>query len=177
MAVLWVRLIVAMLVVAGCSETTVPGSGAPPTPGPATGTTARPTRSIQAPALPGAACRSPSPHAPWKQGRLLQEVHGTGRNAELWALAPLPLTVGRVKIVWRMTGSGPLRLRAIHQDGTQLGPAEGPTAHEGSNWRRPGDEWGSGFVFPEPGCWVVQATRDVGAGEVVLNLSPRSGGG
>ena len=79
--------------------------------------------------------------------------------------------VGRpFKIVWHMTGSGPLRLAATSPSGTTTGPASGPQ-EQGSNWNRPGDEWGSSFVFPEPGCWQIRASRDSGVADlwIVLN--------
>lgn len=77
-----------------------------------------------------------------------------------------------MKIVWRMTGQGALRLLAVNPQGIHLTPTEGPSEHGGSTWNRPGDEWGSAFRFPVPGCWVVGARRDVGAGEVTLSVSP-----
>ncbi|MCW2946520.1 MAG: hypothetical protein JWR24_3237 [Actinoallomurus sp.] len=48
------------------------------------------------------------------------EVQGTGRGVQLWGLIMLPLRSplvhtgdNTVKIVWRMTGEGDLRLSAI----------------------------------------------------------------
>lgn len=63
------------------------------------------------------------------------------------------------KIAWRMTGSGPLVLLATDPDGHRLPATFGPEPHTGSNWSRPGDEWGSGFTFTSPGCWTINATR------------------
>lgn len=63
------------------------------------------------------------------------------------------------KFAWRMTGSGAIALYAVGPDGQRLSPAWGPDEHAGSNWRRPGDEWGAGFTFPVAGCWMVHATR------------------
>ena len=78
--------------------------------------------------------------------------------------------VGRAfKIVWRITGSGPLRLTATSRTGTTAGPASGPH-EEGGNWTRPGDEWGSSFVFGEPGCWQVRASRDPSVADVWILL-------
>ncbi|MEO3871739.1 hypothetical protein ABGB18_23230 [Nonomuraea sp. B12E4] len=82
------------------------------------------------------------------------EVRGTARDAELWGLlfigAP-PIKRGeQTKIVWRMTGEGPLRIEATLPDGTAARRLWGPEEHEGSTWRRPGDEWGTGFVSRRP---------------------------
>ena len=46
---------------------------------------------------------------------------------------------------------------------TPLLPSSGPDPHPGgSNWQRPGDEWGTTFDFPQPGCWQLQVTRGAG---------------
>jgi hypothetical protein len=83
--------------------------------------------------------------------------------------APVPLPVGKeVKIVWRMTGSGPLRITATRSDGMSARRTFGPEEHTGSNWNRPGDEWGTGFVFPEAGCWDLHLARTLGSGDVWL---------
>ncbi|GAA3672343.1 hypothetical protein GCM10022224_040750 [Nonomuraea antimicrobica] len=105
-------------------------------------------------------------------GNGFPEVRGTARDAELWGL----LFVGRpplergdeVKIVWRMTGEGPLRIRATLPDGTAAKLVWGPEEHGGSTWRRPGQEWGTGFVFPKGGCWKVELVRTRGSGHVWL---------
>ncbi len=64
-----------------------------------------------------------------------------------------------VKIVWRMTGGGDLQLSVTAPDGTPAEPVFGPTAHASSNYDRPGDEWGAGYVFERPGCWTLHASR------------------
>jgi hypothetical protein len=98
-------------------------------------------------------------------------VRGSARDATLWGLvfARVPLPVGEeVKIVWRMTGSGPLRVAATLSDGTPAGRTFGPEAHSGSNWKRPGQEWGTGFVFPKAGCWDLHLSRASGSGDAWL---------
>ena len=71
-----------------------------------------------------------------------------------------PIPAGReAKLVWRMTGSGAFSLVAIGPQGQEVAPLWGPEAHPSSNWKRPGDEWGTGLLFPEAGCWTVRATR------------------
>ncbi|MBN6052369.1 hypothetical protein JYK22_10545, partial [Nonomuraea sp. RK-328] len=101
----------------------------------------------------------------------LPEVRGEGQGAEVWGLlfAPAPFERGReVKIVWRMTGEGPLTVTATLPDGTRARRTFGPEQHGGSTWKRPGDEWGTGFVFPKPGCWRFDLTRTRGTGRVWL---------
>ncbi|TYB47283.1 hypothetical protein FXF51_58570 [Nonomuraea sp. PA05] len=109
---------------------------------------------------------------PVLEGGPLPEVRGTARDAELWGLLfvdATPLKPGKeVKIVWRMTGEGPLRVRAALPDGTTAEQKWGPEEHSGSTWRRPGQEWGTGFVFPKAGCWKIELSRERGAGHVWL---------
>jgi hypothetical protein len=123
--------------------------------------------------LGAAGCRPASPSTPWRQaGRQAGiEVRGTGLGAELWALpfALLPLPVGKeVKIVWRMTGRGPVEVTATHDDGMPAMYTFGPQEHDLSNWNRPGQEWGIGFVFPKAGCWGFHLARTSGSGDVWL---------
>ncbi len=42
--------------------------------------------------------------------------------------------------------------------------------HGGSNWQRPGQEWGSGFNFPTPGCWTITVTRGVTTGTISIDV-------
>ncbi|MEU6790248.1 hypothetical protein ABZ907_00995 [Nonomuraea wenchangensis] len=101
-------------------------------------------------------------------------MRGTGEGVELWGLlfGEVPVRRGvEVKIVWRMTGEGPLRkVEATLPDGARARLAWGPEEHGGSNWQRPGQEWGTGFVFPERGCWKVELTRDRGKGHIWLRV-------
>ncbi|GAB2924972.1 hypothetical protein GCM10027280_10270 [Micromonospora polyrhachis] len=77
------------------------------------------------------------------------------------------------KIVWRMTGTGDLRIRATGPDDVTVTPMWGPELHTGSNWSRPGTEWGTGWIFPTAGCWTVQADRDNGATAMLtLRVAP-----
>ncbi|WP_345575567.1 hypothetical protein [Nonomuraea rosea] len=105
-------------------------------------------------------------------GQGFPEVQGIGRDAEVWGLLfakKPPLSRGKeIKIVWRMTGEGPLSVKATLPDGTAAKLAWGPEQHGGSSWQRPGEEWGTGFVFPKRGCWKVELTRTRGSGHVWL---------
>jgi hypothetical protein len=102
------------------------------------------------------------------------EVRGTMKSdGELWALLFFDQAHARQdeKIVWRMTGTGgPFEVQAQHEDGTIIRPIWGPKYHGGSNWERPGDEWGTGFNFPEPGCWTLTVTRGATVGEIRLEV-------
>ncbi|HKF38789.1 MAG TPA: hypothetical protein VKB35_17980 [Ktedonobacteraceae bacterium] len=73
-----------------------------------------------------------------------------------------------MKIVWRMTGSGSFTVVALGPQGMNVPPSQGPIAHLGSNWNRPGDEWGTVFYFPVAGCWDLHATRGTSSGDVWL---------
>jgi hypothetical protein len=126
-------------------------------------------------------CGPPSPrNAAGQTFPARGEVLGTAAGGQLWALffngewaspdsAVLEGVVDReMKIVFRMTGSGTFEIAAIAPDGTRVGPVWGPVFHPSSTWTRPGREWGTSFVFTQPGCWRIQG-RDGGAtGDVWL---------
>jgi len=127
-----------------------------------------------APATPTQAACDPSPLMTTENG--LTEVQGTMHTeGELWALLFFnqAWVDNELKIVWRVTGEGEFSVEARHQEGTLitvLGPIWGPEFHEGSNWERPGDEWGTGFNFPEPGCWTLMVKRGETIGEIRLKV-------
>jgi hypothetical protein len=104
------------------------------------------------------------------------EIQGTMKSdGELWALLFFDQAhAGQdEKIVWRMTSTGtgkPFDVQARHVDGTIIRPIWGPEFHGGSNWDRPGDEWGTGFNFPEPGCWTLTVTSGATSGEIRLDV-------
>lgn len=130
--------------------------------------TATPKPTATATAVGGPGCNPPSPVTPSNTS----EVHGQASNGELWALVFNTLHAKQeIKIVWRMTGTGDLHLIALGPQGQHLTPVWGPEAHGGSNWNRPGAEWGAGFTFPVAGCWDIHATRDDNAGDVWLMLT------
>ncbi len=96
-------------------------------------------------------------------------------DGELWALLFFDQAhAGQdEKIVWRITSTGtgkPFDVQARHVDGTIIRPIWGPEFHGGSNWDRPGDEWGTGFNFPEPGCWTLTVTSGATSGEIRLDV-------
>jgi len=121
-------------------------------------------------------CHPASPVTLWTS--FLPQVEGTGHGATLWGLLmfghALPARVGdQEKIVWRMTGTGLLTLQAIGPDGQQHALAWGPDAHGGSNWDKPGDEWGAGYVFTAPGCWDLRAIRSHATADVWIRVVAR----
>jgi hypothetical protein len=105
------------------------------------------------------ACDKPTPIVPDPGG--WREARGATEQGEAWALLfNAHRHAERVKIVWRITGSGPFRITAHNaRFDVPLAPVSGPTEHSSSNWNRPGDEWGTRFVFPHAGCWRIDVTR------------------
>lgn len=98
------------------------------------------------------------------------EVRVPAEGFDVWALLfpTYQMTVGgpvfiprgeEFKIVWRATGEGEISTEALGPDGSVVPPVWGPEGHIGSNWDRPGDEWGTGWVFPETGCWSIEVRR------------------
>ena len=103
------------------------------------------------------------------------EIQGIMKSdGELWAL-PFFETAHineDEKIVWRITGEGDrFHAEAQNENGTFLTPVW-TEYHGGSNWQRPGQEWGIGFNFPEPGCWTITVTRGTTTGEISLEVLP-----
>lgn len=118
-----------------------------------------------------AGCDPPSP-------RVGQEVFGTALGGRLWALffsgtwasaeaAVLDGVVGkRAKIVFRWSEPA-FPVAAMAPDGTMLDP-ESQTFHPSSTWRRPGSEWGTIWIFSQPGCWRIHVTAGGAAADVWL---------
>lgn len=120
-------------------------------------------------AAPGSTCQNPSPLSGF-------EVTGVASTGSLFGLvfAPLPLRAGPddVKIVWRMTGRGDLRPSVVSPSGRPAELAWGPEPHAGSTYERPGEEWGTGYRFDEPGCWRVSFARDDNTADVWFQVAP-----
>jgi hypothetical protein len=105
------------------------------------------------------------------------EVQGIGRDATIYGLLflthPGPVRAGEeLKIVWRMTGQGDLSVSYFAPDGRPGVLTFGPERHGGSNYDRPGDEWGTGFALDAAGCWHIHLERSVGSGDVWLAVAP-----
>ncbi len=127
----------------------------------------------QAPGLRGS-CTTP---AAFGADGSVKEIRGTSSTGEVWGLAlgpgQVPPRAGvRLKIVWRMTGHGSLRVAATRPVGDQQPLAFGPEPHEGSSFDRPGDEWGVGVRFPIAGCYHIRLTRTGTSGDVWLMVRP-----
>jgi hypothetical protein len=104
----------------------------------------------------------------------LPEVRGVTTRGKLWALLFYrpPAAAGTTeKIVVRITGKGPIHLVGIGPAGQTIQPAWGPERHGGSNWNRPGGEWGTGWRFPAVGCWHIHAKRSGASGNVWLEVA------
>jgi hypothetical protein len=172
-------------VAAACEDGGAPNDGTTRT-GPSAASSPRasqPEASPEALGPPGApGCRPASPVRAVQAGRPaagLPEIQGTSRNAQLWGLLMPqlgypPLRAGQdLKIVWRMTGSGDIRLSVTGPDGEPRRLVFGPDLHGGSTYTRPGEEWGAGYRLTEPGCWHLRAVRGSSVADVWLAVSHR----
>ncbi len=73
------------------------------------------------------------------------------------------------KIVWRATGEGTFAVTAIGPGGSVVEPYF-IDDHGGSNWARPGGEWGTGWEFPESGCWTFVVERGDDTAEISIEV-------
>ncbi|MEU4243792.1 hypothetical protein [Actinoplanes sp. NPDC026619] len=141
-----------LVLVAGCSATPSPApTSSPPAPTPTVAQSCPSTADLPADG----------------------ERQGVGDGVTLWALffAGRAVAGQEIKVVWRMTGAGDLTMTATGPDGIIRKPAWGPEAHGGSSYTRPGDEWGTGWIFPRSGCWTVNASRGSGRAHLVLRVA------
>jgi hypothetical protein len=119
-------------------------------------------------------CRPPSPIS---RTTGFPEIEGTSDQLRMWGLIMAqrphePLQVNEdVKIVWRITGSGALHLDTFDPAGRPHPLQWGPDPHLSSTYRRPGDEWGAGYRFTQPGCWTVRAARGSASASVWLEIA------
>ena len=101
------------------------------------------------------------------------EIQGSMKSdGELWALLFFETahTNEDEKIVWRITGEGDeFHSQAQNENGTIIKPIW-IEYHGGSNWQRPGQEWGTGFNFSEPGCWKITVARGETIGEIAVDV-------
>ena len=101
------------------------------------------------------------------------EIQGDMQSeGELWALLffKTAWTKADQKIVWRITGEGgEFEAQAQSEDGTIIQPVW-EQYHESSTWERPGEEWGTGFNFPAPGCWTITVTYGEIKGTITLKV-------
>jgi hypothetical protein len=129
-----------------------------------------PTATVGAAAATSGACHPTTVASNKATG--FPEAQGKAAGGQLWALFFFDPTAvhakQELKIVWRMTGSGAFHIIGRLEGGKPVKPIWGPEGHGGSNWDRPGYEWGTGFSFPAPGCWNLHATRNDVTGDIWL---------
>ena len=167
-----------MLALTACSATPHIAPVRPPAVASASTSRAPATTSPPAPAATPAiaATHGPCPRTAQLGGSSssggFPEQQGVAVDATLWALFFGDKVVAgqEIKVVWRMTGSGSLSISATGPDAKIIQPKWGPESHGSSNWDRPGEEWGTGWVFPSAGCWTINATRTNGSGYLVLRV-------
>ena len=106
----------------------------------------------------------------------------TDGSFEAWALffnpfpmrpdgEPIEIPVDtEIKIVWRVAGEGDLAIEALGPRETSIDPDWGPEIHGGSNWDRPGHEWGTGWTFPEVGCWTFEIHRGDSTAQLSIDI-------
>jgi len=124
----------------------------------------------------GAAAETPARCQPSKiqksQNEFLEIQADMKSDGEAWALLFFETARAREdeKIVWRITGeSDTFEAQAQSEDRTTIQPIW-KEYHGGSNWHRPGQEWGTGFNFPTPGCWTITVTRGETTGTISLEV-------
>jgi hypothetical protein len=116
-------------------------------------------------------CDHPPP-APAHANEGFQGESSSGSVVALLFADPSDLSAGKeLKIVWRVTGTGMARFSATGPGSRSIAPVWGPEGHGGSNFNYPGEEWGTGFLFPTPGCWTVHVQRDDLTGSLSLPIS------
>lgn len=103
------------------------------------------------------------------------EIQGNMKSeGEIWALLFFETAHANedAKIVWRITGeSDEFQAQAQNEEGTVIEPIW-VEYHGGSNWQRPGQEWGTAFNFPTSGCWTITVIRGETTGEISLDVFP-----
>jgi hypothetical protein len=133
------------------------------------------------PAVEGnARCAPPSPMSPSVdvgRDRYLTEIMGSG-EFPLYGLllTPPPLrTDTLIKMVVRFDADSadePIFL-ARHEARVLQYSRWGPVDHgfATSGYDRPGDEWGIGFVFREPGCWTIRVVVGIAVAEFFVEVN------
>jgi hypothetical protein len=136
--------------------------------------------------LGGQACGPASPRHRSGDAVAAAEVFGTTMRGQFWGLFmffPRPDTwasssvaavqgiVGKtVKMVFRLNGTGDLTFYSVAPDGRTVDPVSGPDFHTGSNWSRPGVEWGALLRFDQQGCWRIHAAMGRTSGDIWLEV-------
>jgi hypothetical protein len=117
---------------------------------------------------PAQTCQTPT-----LDGENSFKAAATGGEVNALVFGPLPPQSGTdLKVVWRVTGGGDLSVTAERPDGSESDLTFGPEPHGSSNFSRPGDEWGTGFRFDEPGCWRLTVQRGAVLARVMIEVLP-----
>ena len=86
----------------------------------------------------------------------------SGGTAWAWFMSDYPPRQGAEdKTVWRLDGATVTRSPTFELLGPEGATGRldwGPEIHAGSNWNRPGVEFGTGLMFTSPGCWDVRVS-------------------
>ncbi|HUG74654.1 MAG TPA: PASTA domain-containing protein [Acidimicrobiia bacterium] len=125
-------------------------------------------------------CAPPSPMSPLVdvgRDRYLTEIMGSG-DFPLYGLllTPPPLrTDTLIKMVVRFDAGDnddPIFL-ARHEARVLQYSRWGPIDHgfATSGYDRPGDEWGIGFIFREPGCWTIRVVVGLAVAEFFVEVN------
>ena len=158
-----------LALVTGCAIAAPPTNSSQPTASEAT-----PAPILGPLGAPGCAPASPigtDSAFPEVQGTPTQANNQTSLYGWIMAKGVPPIRVGvDVKVVWRMPGEGNLRVQLLNPDGAEKALAWGPEEHSGSNYVRPGREWGTGFVLNSPGCWELRLATDTTAAAVWIDV-------
>lgn len=88
-------------------------------------------------------------------------------GGQVWGLGGRPTAGEQFKLVVRVGGAGELGATAVAPSGERFA-AEQTLFHPASEWDRPGEEWGTVFSIPAPGCWRFRVSRDGVVGEFTL---------
>jgi hypothetical protein len=112
-------------------------------------------------------CQSVSPIDP-SAGVLVGHAHG----GHFYAAIPQSVSIDtETRVVVRVTGAGPLHISAIGPDQMTVAPSYIDPHIYGSSFDGilPGDEWGTGWKLPMPGCWDLHAERTGTSGDIYFN--------
>jgi hypothetical protein len=116
-------------------------------------------------------CASSTALAPnGSDGVRVPTAHGS-----IWALPFVvkPLEAGdSLKVVWRVTGSGPLEVTLRDPGGRTVPLEAGPTRHLSSTFGKPGAEWGTVFKFDRSGCHLIHLARGTTDATVHVTVAP-----
>lgn len=124
---------------------------------------------------------APPPCASERPRGLPGEAEELTAGEGIWsAWLAYPPTAGEaITVLWRAEGDapGPLELSGADANGHRLAVEFGPSPvlpqlrGGGLAWPRPGREWGSRVLFPQPGCWRLVVDAGGRRGELVLWVS------